>query len=684
MNRCLIVLSLLVASALASWAEGARGDTGSLSLSVIASKDESGNPMIDYNGKFWVLFTNRSNEPIRLWSERCQLGYSTLSFRVEDGGGPPAIMRKRIPDASAWKNKPPKTITVPTGGTYRWTVAPAAFFWGDREWIAPEPNTGTPFKLTAVFEVEPTALAKERGVWTGRVTSEPLKVLVTDAKLRTPQEYLWAGFPKQALKIVQADRQWIDRQDDMQRTPLHLAARFGYIEVVRWLLSNGADVNARCYNRFTPLHMAKEPEVVRMLLAHKADVEARGASGTALQQAAGDYAHLGRYSKYASERDKARAITKILLGAGAEYDMLSACYLGDLDRVRVLAADKPQARSVQAMRMAATYGRAEIVKLLLGRGADPEEANYGGLTVSYFAIEHPDVLTLLFDAGADPKVRVTYRGNGNGPEGSTLLHEAAGKGLIETAKLLVARGVAVDVRDSRGATPLDEACRGGHPAMVDWLLRNKANVNAHADKGRTPMSLAAAEVRPEQDEENAKYQAVVRSLEHSGVELDVMAAIARNDIPRVASILQTDPKAGQQRTRGGMPALHQAVMLDRRNIVELLLEKGCDPDVRSQDRSSGYPGETALFEAAFWGRPETAEMLIKHGANVNASARRGVVPLHEAARMGSVEMVRLLLQHGAKVNSKDEGGQTPLDWSNWSNDGEGSPEIAELLRKHGA
>ena len=52
--------------------------------------------------------------------------------------------------------------------------------------------------------------------------------------------------------------------------------------------------------------------------------------------------------------------------------------------------------------------------------------------------------------------------------------------------------------------------------------------------------------------------------------------------------------------------------------------------------------------------------------------------------MGSVEMVRLLLQHAAKVNSKDEGGQTPLDWSNWSNDGDGSPEIAELLRKHGA
>src|SRR4029077_4756425 len=95
----------------------------------------------------------------------------------------------------------------------------------------------------------------------------------------------------------------------------------------------------------------------------------------------------------------------------------------------------------QAMRIAASYGRMQIVKLLLQHGGDPEDADFGGLPVSYFAIEHADVLKLLFDAGADPKVVVTYRGNGAGPEGSTLLHEAAEKGAIESAKLLLVGGV---------------------------------------------------------------------------------------------------------------------------------------------------------------------------------------------------------------------------------------------------
>src|SRR6266478_9579 len=123
-------------------------------------------------------------------------------------------------------------------------------------------------------------------------------------------------------------------------------------------------------------------------------------------------------------------ITKILSDARAEYDLHSACYLADIDRVRALVADpiKKRAPDKEAMRIAATYGQEKIVKLLLDHGADPEDADFGELTVSYFAIEHASVLKLLFDAGANPKVPVTYRGNGAGPEGSTLLHEAAEKG----------------------------------------------------------------------------------------------------------------------------------------------------------------------------------------------------------------------------------------------------------------
>ncbi len=217
--------------------------------------------------------------------------------------------------------------------------------------------------------------------------------------------------------------------------------------------------------------------------------------------------------------------------------------------------------------------------------------------------------------------------------------------------------------------------------MVDWLLRNNANVNAHDDRGRTPMSEAVRRVWPEKDEDNARYQTVIRLLERAGVKMDIFAAIACNDVDRVASILQANPQAGSQtQTQTKLPAIHLAVILDRREIVKMLLDKGCDPDVRSQSENVGYKGATALSEAAFWGCSEIAKTLIKHGANVNARAERGIAPLHEAVYTRHLELARLLLEHGADVNAKDKEGHTPLSWRD---DSDPSPEIVDLLRKYG-
>ena len=76
-------------------------------------------------------------------------------------------------------------------------------------------------------------------------------------------------------------------------TPAMVAAREGGVETVRWLLAQGADVNARDSAGATPLHAAarpwwgEKPEMVSVLLAAGADRGARDAAGrTALDTAA--------------------------------------------------------------------------------------------------------------------------------------------------------------------------------------------------------------------------------------------------------------------------------------------------------------------------------------------------------------------------------------------------------------
>jgi ankyrin repeat protein len=681
--KVLSIARLLIAATVVVTPTASARDDNPAALSVVIDthKNASGVPTINRDGKFRVVFTNRSRNPIRLWDEDCQPGYAMLSFRVEGGDDPPSRMYKRAARASDWKNKPPKTITIRPGETFARVIVPSAI-WSERAWIGtPEPNTGQKITLTAVLEIKATPAAREQGVWTGRVTSEPIGVLFVDEKLRTPHEYLRADCPKQALKLIQADPIWVGKRDDMDHTPLHLAARFGNVEVAKWLLTHGADVEARAYNEFTPLLYTTHPEIVRLLLEYKADVNAKDVfRRTALEDAASRYAHLARYPEMAEESEKARTVTKILLAAGAEYDIRSACYLGDIERVRTLLKDKASARDKEAMRWSATYGRLDIVKLLLAHGADPEDANYGGLTISYFAIEHADVLKVLFDAGADPRVRVAYHGNGAGPQGSTLLHQAVGRGSLDSAKLLLSRGLDVNLTDASGVTPLEVACRRGNVAIVEWLLRERADTKVHSQRGSTPMSAAVYEVRPGNEEDNARYCAVIRTLERAGVEVDVFAAIACNDVQGVRAILRKNPKAGESKSADGRPALHQAVTLDCREIVKLFLHEGTKSDIFSSVDGSGHRDETALLTAAFWGRYEIAEMLIEHGANVNAKAKEGVAPLHEAARMGHVKLARLLLAHGADVNAKDDKGKTPLDWAGLH---EGSPEINKLLLEHG-
>jgi ankyrin repeat protein len=71
-------------------------------------------------------------------------------------------------------------------------------------------------------------------------------------------------------------------KDNNGLTPLHYAAVIGRKDMVEWLLSHKADVNAKDNNDLTPLHYAAAiglKAVPELLLAHKADVNAKDYNG---------------------------------------------------------------------------------------------------------------------------------------------------------------------------------------------------------------------------------------------------------------------------------------------------------------------------------------------------------------------------------------------------------------------
>ena len=81
-------------------------------------------------------------------------------------------------------------------------------------------------------------------------------------------------------------------------------------------------------------------------------------------------------------------------------------------------------------------------------------------------------------------------------------------------------------------------------------------------------------------------------------------------------------------------------------------------------------GTTALHWAAYHDDADTAAVLLKAGANVNAVNRYGVSPLVQACKNGNAGMVKLLLDAGADVNATLKGGETTLMLAARSGDAE--------------
>jgi ankyrin repeat protein len=114
-------------------------------------------------------------------------------------------------------------------------------------------------------------------------------------------------------------------------------------------------------------------------------------------------------------------------------------------------------------------------------------------------------------------------------------------------------------------------------------------------------------------------------------------------------------------------------------IVQLLIGHGANVDARDKGRM------TPLHSACYYGKLQIVRALLSHGASVNMMGVLGQTALHlvlEGNRSGpdGVRIVRLLLEHGADVDAKDSDKETPLHLAcNY-----GDFAIGRVLLIHGA
>lgn len=185
------------------------------------------------------------------------------------------------------------------------------------------------------------------------------------------------------------------------------------------------------------------------------------------------------------------------------------------------------------------------------------------------------------------------------------------------------------------STPLIDAIRAKDKAKIAALLKKGANINAAVRDGTTPLIAAAATCN----------WPLLKLLVDKGAKVNVYDASKKS--PMMYALYHCS---------GGKKAN------TRYKVVRYLLEKGAtkkDAIKQGVER----PAEVCLGgKDAF--HPEATRYYLKQGlVKADAQEKSGLAPLHCAAQRGLVAYAKLLLKHGAKVNVTDKKGKTPLHYA---------------------
>jgi ankyrin repeat protein len=221
-----------------------------------------------------------------------------------------------------------------------------------------------------------------------------------------------AGDGEIVRRLLLADPDLTRARDSHGSTGLHDAASRGQLETVRLLLQHGADPNARdAGDNASPLHFAAgggHAETVRALLDAGADVHGQGDVHEAEV--------IGWATVIGPPSDARPGVVPILLQHGARHHIFSAIAVGDLDLIRELAEENPEAldrrmsrfeHGQTALHFAITRQRHDILDLLIELGAELEGRDLSGRTALEAAMMRGDknAMRRLREAGAQlPRV----------------------------------------------------------------------------------------------------------------------------------------------------------------------------------------------------------------------------------------------------------------------------------------
>jgi ankyrin repeat protein len=398
----------------------------------------------------------------------------------------------------------------------------------------------------------------------------------------------------------------VNFRDYDRRTPLHIAASEGFVDICKFLITKGARINRNDRWGGSPMDDAYRhghTDVINLLREHQ--------------------------GKFGSTSQIANLITASSEGNVKEVKTLLE--LGSLN------LDKGDYDHRTALHLAASEGHVEVVKLLVDAGANVKvKDRWGsqpvdgakkakknskevvkillGTTVDY--VSHVNGEDHEFSVTCSREVDVTDEGATEFAvdefgKGCSLLHQVALGNQLVLEKMVLECPALINFRDYDRRTPLHIAASEGHVNICRYLVENGGMVNRCDRWGGSPLDDAHRE----------QHLDVAKFLQSKGAKFgstshvtNFISAASAGDIDEVKAFL----------------------------------------DFGKIDLNEGdYDKRTALHLAAGEGHLNIVRTLCEAGANTNVEDRWGHRPIDDAsgANRNSNEIMRLLLTYGAESTS---------------------------------
>ncbi|KAA0190534.1 Serine/threonine-protein phosphatase 6 regulatory ankyrin repeat subunit A [Fasciolopsis buskii] len=448
------------------------------------------------------------------------------------------------------------------------------------------------------------------------------------AALQSSNELIQAIFRGSQEEFVRLlDPESANYQDAQKRSVLHAAAHCGEPRIAELLLKEGARVNAKDTRWFTPLHRAcasNAADVVRILLAHGADRNAR---------------------------DKSWQTPLHVAAANASLECIRLLFTPADSLTNVNASDR---NGHSPLHHAVYGGHFEVCRFLLEKGASVNAFDKRDRRAMHWAavcgcaqvsLVKNRLVELLHQFGAEVNCR--------DKDQYTPMHVASALGHVTTANALIALGAELEATTSHGNTPLHIACLNGRDEMMELLLHAVQRSKSEAILSCvSPVSPNGISISPDENRqkiaERAAFDALIGAVNQLS-EPDHMT-------PLHLAVAST----------GGASCLRHLLDAttptgDLITSVEECENKSAKPKSLANLQAAGGEDDShPLHMAAFHGRFDRAQLLLDHGAKVDARDRLGNTALHIAADRGHELFVLTMLRAGCPWDARGQGGATAL------------------------